>query len=101
MIKYNCWEFMKCGKGPSENGNGKSSSCPVATKTLADGLNEGTNGGRICWVIAETYDNGEVKCSDLHRKDSCFQCEFRYKVTIEEGLLNICKATGKFLDNKL
>jgi hypothetical protein len=90
---------MKCGKGPPENGNGKHCSCPIAAETSANALNEGINGGRICWIIAENCCNGEVKCSDLHRKYSCFSCEFRYKVTIEEGLLNICKTTGLLLQN--
>jgi hypothetical protein len=99
MNKPNCWEFMKCGKGPSENGNSKSGSCPIATETSANDLNGGVNGGRICWIIAETCCNGEVKCSDLHRNSSCFSCEFRYKVTAEEGLLSVCKATGSFLEN--
>ena len=99
MKKLNCWEFMKCGKGPSMNGKGKCNSCPIANSTLADGLNGGINGGRICWIIAETCGNGKVQCSDFHRKNSCFSCEFRFKVTIEEGLLSICKATGQFLDN--
>ena len=96
----NCWEFMQCGKRPSDkgNGSGKRGSCPVATSTFAHGSNGGINGGRICWIIAETCENGEVQCSDLHRKDSCFQCEFRYKVMMEEGLLNVCKATGLLLD---
>ncbi len=96
--KLNCWEFMKCGKGPSVNGNGKPCRCPVASEMSADSLNEGINGGRICWIIAETCGNGEVKCSNMHRKSSCFSCEFRYKVSAEEGLLNICKATGLFLE---
>ncbi len=99
MNKLNCWEFMKCGKRPPENGNGKDNSCPVASETSANDLNDGINGGRICWIIAETCHNSKVQCSDLLRKDPCFSCEFRYKVTIEEGLLNICKTTGKFLGN--
>ncbi len=97
--KLNCWEFMKCGKGASGNGNGKHRSCPIAADTSANTLNGGVNGGRICWIIAETCCNGEVQCSNLHRKSSCFSCEFRYKVSAEEGLLNVCKATGLFLQN--
>ena len=97
MKKLNCWEFMKCGKGPSGNGNGKCAVCPVAANSLADGANGGINGGRICWIIAEAYSNGEVKCSKLHRDSSCFSCRFRYRVMLEEGLLNVCKATGSFL----
>lgn len=98
MSKLNCWEFIKCGKGPLGNGINKSDICPVAVETSANALNGGVNGGRICWVIAENCSNAEVKCSKLHRKDFCFSCEFRYKVTLEEGLLNVCKATGSFLN---
>ena len=89
---------MKCGKGLSKTGKGKCNSCPVASETSGNALNGGINGGRICWIIAETCCNGDVSCSDLHRKDSCFSCEFRYKVTMEEGLLNVCKATGLLLE---
>ena len=99
MSKLNCWEVMKCGKGLSENDNSKYNSCPITTATSANGLNGGVNAGRICWIMAESCCNGEVKCSKLHRKDSCFSCEFRYKVTAEEGLLNVCRATGLFLEN--
>jgi hypothetical protein len=95
--KLNCWEFMKCGKGPSGNGNSKAGICPVATETSANALNGGSNGGRICWIVSETCCNGKVKCSDLHRTSSCFSCEFRYKVTMEEGLLDVCKNTGSLL----
>jgi hypothetical protein len=88
---------MKCGKGPSKNGNSKSNICPVASETSANGLNGGINGGRICWVIAEDGCKDKVKCSDLYRGDLCYQCEFRYNVRNEEGLLSVCKSTGIFL----
>ena len=99
MKKYNCWEFMKCGKCPSKNGN-KSSICPVASETSANGLNGGIDGGRLCWVITADGCMDKVKCSDLHQGDFCYQCEFRYKVKNEEGLLNVCKSTGIFLSNE-
>jgi len=95
--KWNCWDFKKCGKGPSENGNGKSGRCPVAREIVADTLNGGINGGRICWIIADAKCRGNVKCSAEQRENFCFQCEFRYKVIMDEGLLNTCKATGILL----
>ncbi len=97
MNKLNCWEFMKCGKVPGRDNKGKSGVCPVAAEASADGLNEGLGGGRLCWVVADVCCNGKVKCSDLHRETSCFSCQFRYKVIQEEGLINVCKATGEFL----
>jgi hypothetical protein len=90
---------MQCGREPDGKYAKKYGTCPVATKVVANGLNEGTNGGRICWVIAENGCKGKVKCSDRHRKYSCFQCEFRYKVIADEGLLNVCNATASFLEN--
>jgi hypothetical protein len=99
MNKLNCWEYMKCGKGPGGDKVEKSGICPIATEVLANGLNNGLNGGRLCWIIAENYCMEEIKCSSLHRKSSCYSCEFRYKVTIEEGLLKVCQTTGVFLAN--
>ena len=95
--KYNCWEFMKCGKGQTDNNQGKSDICPIVFETSANGLNGGDNGGRICWIVATNGCKGKVKCFDLHREDSCFQCEFRYKVMIEEGFHEVCNATGILL----
>ncbi len=97
MSKFNCWEFKKCGKGPSGNGNSIPGTCPVANEIAANTLNGGINGGRICWIIAESRNDGEIKCSALHRTTSCFSCEFRYKVLMEEGLVNVCKDTGTLL----
>jgi hypothetical protein len=90
---------MKCGKGPSGDGNGKHRSCPISAETSANTLNGGVNGGRICWIIAENCRNSKVKCSELSRMDPCFSCEFRYKVFAEEGLLSVCRATASFLNH--
>jgi hypothetical protein len=101
MNKLNCWEFMKCGKGIGENETDKSEPCPVALKISADGLNGGINAGRICWIIAEGKCHSKVRCNKIHQKEACFSCEFRYKVMAEEGLLNVCNATGTFLATDL
>ena len=95
LDKYNCWEFMKCGRETGGDRAHELGVCPVYHEYSADGLNGGVNGGRLCWIIAK---NG---CTDnlMHREDFCFQCEFRYRVTNEEGLLSICKTTGLFLRN--
>ncbi len=97
-IKYNCWEYMKCGKGPDENKTDPSRTCPAAANNVSDGLNGGRNGGRICWLIAETKCCGEVEHANQNRKNPCFSCGFRFKVMAEEGLVQVCNATGKFLD---
>jgi hypothetical protein len=97
MSKLNCWEFMKCGRHAGKDKNGKSDVCPVAAEKSADGLNGGVNGGRICWVIADLCCKKWIQCSNNKRKDPCFSCEFRFKVMMEEGMLNVCKATGSLL----
>lgn len=98
-MKINCWQFMKCGREPGGENTEKFGVCPVATKEIADGLNGGINAGRICWVVAENRCMCNTKSSHFHGKDYCFQCQFRYKVLMEEGLLNVCNATGAFLSH--
>jgi len=93
MKRLNCWEFMNCDRGPKSKDN----PCPVAREITANGLNNGINGGRLCWVIIDSLDLRNIKCSERHDSSSCFVCEFRYRVLTEEGLLNVCKATGHYL----
>ena len=87
MKKQNCWEFFKCGR---ERGGAKVKEfgeCPAGTDTSAEGLNYGTNAGRICWAIAGTLCDGEV-CGTMAVKHlSCSDCEFYKKVKAEEGFL--------------
>lgn len=97
MSKLNCWEFMKCGKNGADTTG--SVICPIATESAADGLNGGKNGGRICWVIVDMFceQKQKIQCCRSHSKSPCFSCEFRFKVMAEEGLLNVCNATGSYL----
>lgn len=99
MNKFNCWEFMKCGREPGGENADESGVCPVASERSANGLNGGVNGGRICWIIAENCCINNGRNPHMSQEDCCFQCEFRYRVTQDEGLLNVCKATGHFLSN--
>ncbi len=99
MSKLNCWEFMKCGKEPGGSRTEESGVCPIASEASADSLNDGINGGRLCWVIADIC-NYKIKCSATHHNSSCFSCEFRYKVMADEGLLKVCETTGLFLQLK-
>lgn len=96
MKKYNCWEFKKCGREAGGERSDELGVCPVSSFLSADGLNGGENGGRICWII----DQNGCKDKIMHGKDFCFQCEFRYRVTNEEGMLNVCKATGFYLSSR-
>jgi hypothetical protein len=97
MEKPNCWEVKQCGQERGGINAEKKGVCPVADEISAHGLNDGINGGRICWVVADVSCKQKISCLNTQMEDPCFSCEFRYKVMIEEGLLDICKSTGKFL----
>ena len=99
MNKLNCWEFMKCGNESEGDKTDKLERYPVASESLANGLNGGVNGGRICWVIAEIYCGRRESLPHLQQKHACFSCEFRCKVMAEEGLLSSAKEIGSYLMN--
>jgi len=97
--KDNCWDYMKCGKGPDENGKNKFIMCPVVFHEAANGLNGGVNGGRLCWLVASKKKYGEMKHLNQKRTDPCFFCEFHYKVMAEEGFMKVCETSSHFLSN--
>ncbi len=84
MTKVNCWEFMKCGRGPGENGT-ESGGCPAATGKGLDGVHGGKNAGRACWVVAGTMCRGEVQGTFAKKYKNCGKCTFYIKVRLEEG----------------
>ena len=90
--KLNCWDFRKCCDKSMSHHASKRIVCPVKKEFKANGLNGGINGGRICWVIMDSHCKKKAQ-------SVCFQCEFRYKVMAEEGLLNNCNATGMYLNS--
>ncbi len=88
--KLNCWEFMKCGREPGGKKAKELGVCPVATYSAVDGLNGGTNGGRMCWAIAGTYSCGEVTGTFTHKNCYfCYDCAFHRKVLAEEGIIKL------------
>ena len=78
--KLNCWDFLKCGRGPATE-----SPCPAAVDTSCDGVNEGTNAGRICWCVAGTLCFGKRQRDLPQKMNTCLSCEFFQKVKEEEG----------------
>ncbi len=83
MAKVNCWEFMKCGRGPGENGG--ESACPAATEKGLNGVHGGKNAGRGCWVVAGTMCGGQVQGTFAKKYRNCGKCTFYIKVRLEEG----------------
>lgn len=84
MAKLNCWEYKKCGR---EKGGGKVDElgvCPASLEVRLNGIHEGKNGGRACWVIAGTLCTGKVQGSFVEKFHGCFNCDFYNLVAQEE-----------------
>ena len=82
--RLNCWEYKKCGYGP--NGHKYTRMvCPTVFETRLDGVHNGEQAGRACWVVAGTYCNGSVQGKFAQKYNTCMNCDFYQKVLAEEG----------------
>ena len=86
--RINCWDVLKCGRQPGGHSAHLDGPCPAVVDTEADGVNSGTNGGRICWAISGTFCGTEVEGAEAAKFLSCFSCDFFSQVLQEEGLAN-------------
>ena len=84
-MKENCWEFFKCGREPNGSKVGEFGICPAATDERLNGQNNGSNGGRACWVIAGTFCEGKIQGSHSEKEAECMDCDFFWKAKEEEG----------------
>ncbi|RJR16493.1 MAG: hypothetical protein C4581_09720 [Nitrospiraceae bacterium] len=85
MSKQNCWEMKKCGREPGGVKSAEMGVCPAATSTSTNGVNNGKNGGRICWAIAGTFCGGKVQGDFAQKSVSCMSCEVFKEIKREEG----------------
>ncbi len=83
--KLNCWEVMKCGRGPGKLLSGKMEICPVAAEKRLNGKHGGRQAGRACWVVAGTFCGGKVQGTFAKKFNACKTCVFYKKVRAEEG----------------
>ena len=83
MPRQNCWQFLKCGREPGGAKADELGVCPAATASEVDGLNNGTNGGRICWAIAGTLCGGKTQGEFASKMVNCIECAF-YKTVFNE-----------------
>ncbi len=91
MKRQNCWEVMNCGREPGGKNVEELSVCPAALTNKYDGVNNGTFGGRICWVISGTLCAGEVQGTYAKKLINCLYCNFLKKVNEEEGRFFVLK----------
>lgn len=96
--KINCWEFKRCGREPGGI-NSAEGVCPVALEQRADGVHDGLNGGRCCWVLRDnlcqstTEKRGKLSKA---KNTECLQCDFYHLVRKEE--IPYFKVTGVVLN---
>lgn len=83
--KLNCWEYCSCERGPSGSKISELGICPAADDFSFNGINDGTNGGRICWAIPGTLCRGEVQGSFAEKRKFCLDCTFFKHLHSEEG----------------
>ncbi len=82
----NCWEYKKCGR---EQGGFKAAEkgvCAAAEEIRCNGVNDGHNGGRVCWMVAGTLCGGGVQGIFANKISSCLGCDFYQHVRKEEGI---------------
>jgi hypothetical protein len=48
-------------------------------------MNDGINGGRICWAVAGTLCGGKVQGTFAEKLSACMECQFYQLVRQEEG----------------
>jgi len=101
--KLNCWEFKKCGRQPGGEKAKELGVCPATIYEELDGVHDGDNAGRSCWILAGTMCGGKVQGTFAQKYENCELCDFFRSVKEEEGaayqlsivLLNKVKAFKK------
>ena len=83
-MKKNCWEYKKCGRQPEGLNVVQLGVCPAAIEESLDGVHDGTNAGRACWVVAGTLCGGTVQGTFGAKYKSCEQCDFYLMTRTEE-----------------
>jgi hypothetical protein len=83
--KANCWEVKNCGRGPGGVKVAEMGVCPAARDITSNGLNQGKNGGRICWAVAGTFCGGKVQGSFTDKQLTCMNCDVFKRIKQEEG----------------
>lgn len=85
MASLNCWEFKKCGRQPGGAKVAELGECTAAKDVRTQGVNQGRNGGRACWVLSGTLCGGKVQGTFASKLSNCMSCEFFQAVKSEEG----------------
>jgi hypothetical protein len=82
--KLNCWDFKKCGRQSGGKKDQELGVCPASTEKRLNGVHEGMNSGRACWVVAGTFCRGEIQGAFVKKSVNCIKCDFYLSVLKEE-----------------
>ena len=85
MNKKNCWEFKNCGREPNGSKVGELGVCPSATEKYLDGVHDGKNAGRACWIVAGSMCGGKKQGTFAQKYENCSKCDFYMTVKQEES----------------
>lgn len=80
----NCWEYKQCGREPGGIHVDELGICPASIDEMHNGINNGINGGRICWSIDGMTCAGIPRGSFFDTFEHCQQCEFYLLVQKQE-----------------
>ena len=83
--KLNCWEFKRCGRQPGGIHELELGRCPATMEESLEGVHDGVNAGRACWIVAGTLCKGEVQGTFAQKFKNCKECDFYISVREEEG----------------
>ncbi len=86
MSRINCWEYKKCGRNPGGANTMRLGICPASYDVAADGVNDGRNGGRVCWSVAGNINNDSPQRRPSGKPRNCLFCDFFMRVCNEEGM---------------
>ena len=86
--EINCWEFKKCGRELGGINVSELGVCSVSTYEKVDGVHNGKNGGRCCWMFYGAFScgTGNPKTFDEHIA-ICRKCDFYIMVYESKDLL--------------
>ncbi len=87
--KLNCWEYKKCGREPGGSKADQDGVCPAAIQKTFDTFNHGINAGRICWLVAGTFCDGQLSGTFAEKIDTCRNCDFYKKIQADEHSFSI------------
>ena len=86
-MSINCWEFKGCGREPDGVKVDELGICPASTEKRLNGIHNGVNSGRACWIVAGTLCDGKEQGTYAEKEHNCIKCDF-YKLVSEEEIGN-------------